>query len=81
MRLELTRPIVVADAIDRLALEALVYEICRSFVPACRDVRLLDTDLAEEDLISDVLSRATFIGSLSHHALVGDNAHSEVIRR
>ena len=81
VRLELACAIVVADAIHWLALQALVDEISRSFIPACGDVGLLDGDLAEEDLISNVLPRAPFIGTLSHHALVGDNAHGEVIRR
>ena len=79
--LQLCCAIGVANAIDGLPLEALVDEVGGSLVPPRRYVILLYLHLAEQDLIADVLSRAAFVWSLTHHALVCYNTDCKVIGR
>lgn len=69
----------VANAVNRLSLEASIDEVGRLFVPPVRYPVLFDLNLPTEDLVTDVLSSSAFVGSLTHHALVRDHAHSEVI--
>jgi len=78
--LQLFDTLCVANPVDGLALQTTVYEVCRLLVPAVRDPVLLDLNLPAKDLVADVLACATFVGSLSHHALVRDHAHGEVVR-
>lgn len=39
----------------------------------------LDLHLLGKDMISDFFSGLAHIGSLSHHALISDDSHSEVV--
>ena len=80
MGLELVCATLIADSIHRFPLQALVDEIGSSLIPPCWYVSLLDLDLSKQDLVPDILSRASFIRPLAHHALICDDTHSEVVR-
>ena len=80
MILELSCAVIVANAIHSFPLEALIDEVSRPLVPPGRYVRLLDRDLAEKYLVSDILPRATFVRSLAHHTLISDDAHCKIVR-
>ena len=69
----------VADSIDRLALQALVDEVGSFFIPTSWDIVVADLNLTAEYLVSDILSSPAFIGPLAHHALIGDHAHGKVV--
>ena len=68
----------VADSVDRLALQALVDEVGCFFIPTSWDIVVADLNLTAEYLVSDILSSPAFIGPLAHHALIGDHAHGKV---
>ena len=77
--LEFSSAVLVAYAVHRLALQALVDEVGCFLVPAIRNVIVSDLNLATENLIPDVFSRATLVGPLTHHALVSDNTNCEIV--
>jgi len=79
VRLQLLDTFRVPDALVRPSLQAFVNEVCCFFIPAVRDGVLFYLDLADEYLVADVLPGAPLVGSLAHHALVGDDAHCEVV--
>ena len=80
MRFQLRCSILVANAVNWLALEALVDKISGLLVPAIWDAEFLDLDLAREYCVPYLLPGLAFVGSFSHHALVPDNSHCKVIR-
>ena len=69
----------VAYTVHGLALEALVDEVGCFFVPTIWNVIVSDLNLATENLISNVFSRAALVGPLTHHALVGDDTDSKIV--
>ena len=77
--LELLGAFDVADPVHWLPLQALVDEVSRFFVPAFRDLVLLDLDLTAQYLVADIFSCATLVRSFAHHALVGDDPNGEVV--
>ena len=80
MVFELVGAEVVADSVDGLPLKALIDEVGRFFIPTFRDVILFNCDLACEDLITDIFASATFIGALTHHALISDDTDGKIVR-
>ena len=80
MLFELLRAILVANPIGSFPLQALVHEVGRLLVPTRGYIRLLDRNLAEKYLISNILARSALIGPFAHHTLVSDDAHRKVIR-
>ena len=80
MGLQLRCSILVANAVVRLALEALVDKISGLLVPAIWDAEFLDLDLAREYCVPYLLPGLAFVWAFSHHTLVPDNSHCKVIR-
>ncbi len=79
VRLQLSCTVLVADTVYRLALQTLVDKVCGFLVPTVRNIVVTDLNLSTEDLISDILSCPALVGSLAHHALIGDNTDGEVV--
>ena len=79
VRLKLLRASIVANSVNRFSLQTLVNEVSCFFVPPLGDTILLYLHLATENLVSDIFARAAFVGPLTHHALVSDHAHSEIV--
>lgn len=79
MIFKLISTILIPNAVYRLALNALVDKVCGLLVPALWNAVLFDLNLATQDLITDVLSGFAFVGTLTHHALVGNDSHGKVI--
>lgn len=80
MGLQLRCSILVANAVVRLALEALVDKISGLLVPAIWDAEFLDLDLAREYCVPYLLPGLAFVWTFSHHTLVPNNPHCKVIR-
>ena len=79
MSLKLFDALLMTDALCWSSLQALVDEVRGFLVPAVRNRKLLDRHLADEDLITDIFSCSSLVRSLTHHALVSDNADGEVV--
>lgn len=79
MLLELFDSFCVANTLRRSSLQALVNKISGLLVPAIGDCIFLDLDLTNENLIANIFSSPALVGSLTHHALVGDNTNGEII--
>lgn len=69
----------VPNPVCWLSLQTFVYEVGSFFIPAIRDRSLFYRNLATENLISDVFSGASFVGTLAHHAFVGNDTDRKVI--
>ena len=80
MILELVGAPLVTYPIHWLPLQALVYEVCGTFVPSIWNVVLFDLYLSEENLIPNILSCTSLVRSLTHHALISNDSHGEVVR-
>lgn len=76
---QLVRASAVPDSVSWLPLQTLVHEVGSLFVPAFRNGSLFNRNLTTENLISDIFPRASFVGTLAHHALVSDNTDRKVI--
>ena len=80
MIFELVGTPLVTYPIYWLPLQAFVYEVCGTFVPSIWNVVLFDLYLSEENLIPNILSCTPLVRSLTHHALISNDSHGEVIR-
>ena len=80
MILELVGTPLVTYPIDWLPLQALVNEICGTFVPSIWNVVLFNLHLSEENLIPDILSCTSLVWSLTHHTLISNDSYGEVVR-
>ena len=80
VRLELFNSIFVANSRLRLALNALVDEVCALLGPTWRHVSALDLDLLAENLLPDFAPILSNVRSTAHHAIVADDANREIVR-
>ena len=77
--LKLLSASIVANSVHRFSLQTLVNEVSCALVPPFWDTILFNLHLTTQNLVSDIFARAAFVGPLTHHALVGDHAHGEVV--
>lgn len=70
---------VEAESVDGLALDELVDKVSSFQAPAGRHLVAPDLHLLGEDVVSDFLAVFTYIGTFPVHALVADDARSEVV--
>ena len=70
---------VKTESILRLPLNHLIDKISSFNTPANGHFLLLDMDLLGQNIVSDLLPRLADVGPAPKHALVGEDAHSEVI--
>jgi len=76
---QLICPLTVTDSVRWFSLQAPVDEVCSLLVPPFWDARPLYLRLTAKDLVSDILSSASLIWPLAHHAFVGNDSHGEVV--
>jgi hypothetical protein len=69
----------LSKAVTRLALDKPVNEVCSLDRPSTLYLVLVDFDLFGQDMVTDLLSVFTVVGAFSKHALVGNDAHSEIV--
>ena len=79
MLFKLVGPLAVAYSVHRLTLQTFVDEVGGFLIPAIRNVILLDLYLAAQDLVTDIFASAPLVRSFAHHALISNDAHSEVV--
>jgi hypothetical protein len=78
MVLEVLRSI-ESQSVRWLALNELVNEVSRLGAPASGDLLPFDLDLLGENVIPDLFAVFPDVRALAEHALVGNNAHCEVV--
>lgn len=78
---ELERPVRTPNPVFRLLLKHAVHEVSRIKGPASRHHFPCDFCLPLQHLVLNFLPGSAIIGSLTHHALVGNDTHSEVINQ
>lgn len=79
MRFQLSHPMLVSDSVCGLPRQTLVNEVSCGDRPPFRNLKLFYLHLFCQDLVSNFFARATNIRSTSHHALVTNHTHGEVI--
>lgn len=86
---EATEPLVVfedlgtffAESVTGLSLNKAVNEISCLVAPVPRDFGFSDLDLLRENVVSDLFSVLSVVRTFAEHALVGNDAHGEVVDR
>lgn len=70
---------IVAQALEGLPLDELVDEVGRFIGPAWGHLVLANRNLSGEDVVPDLFSASTVVGSSSEHALVSNYANGVVV--
>ena len=68
-----------AQAVTWFALDKPIDEISRLVRPSLWDFIRVDLDLLGQDVISDLFSVLTMVGTLAKHALICNNTHGKVV--
>ena len=68
-----------AQSVCRLSLDQAIDQVGCLRRPAPWDVLWMDLHLLGQDLVSDLLTVFSVVGTLAKHAFVGDYAHGEVV--
>ena len=79
MRFQLWCAIFVSNTVSCLALQALIDKVGSFLAPAMRYAELFYLNLSAQNCIPNVLPCLAFVRALSHHTLIGNDAHCEVI--
>ena len=67
------------EAVTRFSLDQSVDKIGSIGGPVLRNFILVDLDLFGKDMVTNLLPVLAVVGSLAEHALIGDDAHGEVV--
>lgn len=70
---------IVPQSILWLSLNHLIYKVCSLDGPPPGHLALFDLHLLREDVVPDLFPRLSNIRALAKHALIGHDAHGEVV--
>ena len=71
----------LAESVAGFSLNQPVDEVSRLIAPASRDFSLTNFDLLRKNMVSDFFSVLAMVRSLTKHALICNDTHSEVVDR
>lgn len=70
---------VFAESATWLSLNKFVDEVSSLWAPATGNILHMNLLLLMEDMLSDLFSVLSLVGSFTEHALISDNAHGEIV--